>query len=193
MEHRINDGSQSPFGEEMWRILVGGLDLSESEKSTISRYYALSIQPTISEADASQLEYIWEKAADNQQLADCLGLIDDMYAPCLAGEELISDDRAFREHLRDRLPLLAEEKRKRENGTLKEIEADHYCLTLMCPDGSGMVMRAVPKHGEFVELDEGQRCPRCHARLTEHRIVFSSHPTRSNLPTTDSSSQIDSP
>lgn len=163
----IQSNLRSQFGEEAKKAMIEGLNLSEAQESFVWRYYELSIRPTISDKDVSQMEYIWEKAADDPQLAEGLGLIDDLHPPCLTGEDLISDNQNVRACLSDHLPLVAQEKLKRSKGELEELETDNPFMTLFCPDGSGMVQIGIQTAG-FVHIKEDQRCSRCYAKFADH-------------------------
>ena len=155
------------FGAEARKAIIDSLNLSEAQKALVNRYYQLAIKQTISDQDVSQIEYIWEKAATDGQLAEGLGLIDDWHPPCLAGEELISENRDIRIALRDHIPLLAEEKLKRHKGVLEELQTDRPYISLFCPDGSGIVHLSIQSNA-FTHINDNQICDRCHKKFSDH-------------------------
>ena len=163
-------------GENARKAVVERLSLSDGNRARVKRYYDLAVQTAISEVDAAQIETIWEAAINDEELAEALGLIDDMHPPCLAGADLLADDQDFRAHLSDCLPLLAEEKLKRQKGELAEFEIHDSCdsdstaKTLLCPDGSGAINVCVPKSPLFC-IKPDEKCPRCQRRLGDHRQV----------------------
>ena len=163
-------------GENARKAFIKCLPLSESNKAHVKRYYDLAIQPIISDAEATEIEQMWKLAIDDNELAEALGLVDDMHPPCLAGEDLLADNRDVRTHLSDCLPLIAEEKLKRQKGESEEFDIREDCnsdtvvKTLLCPDGSGAFNIRVPKSNLMgLKLDE--KCPRCHHRIGDHRQV----------------------
>ena len=165
-----------PAGEDVRKVILENLDLSDTNKARVKRYYDLSVQPTISDADTAQIELIWKRAIDDAQLAEALGWIDDMHPPCLAGKDLLADNQGFRMHLSDCLFLMAEDKLKRQKGELEEFESyedsdsDTLAKTLLCPDGSGALNIRVPK-SHLLGINPDEKCPRCNCKLGEHRQV----------------------
>lgn len=166
-------------GEDARRAIIECLPLSDSNRARVKRYYDLAIQPTISEVDAAQIATIWKFAIDDSELAEALGLVDDMHPPCLAGEDLLADNQDFRVHLSDCLPLMAEEKLKRQKGELAEFEIGEDCdsdtvaKTLLCPDGSGALNVRVPKL-YLLGIKPDEKCPRCQRKLCDHKQVDAS-------------------
>lgn len=170
------DELTATVGNNARKAVIECLSLSDSNKARVKRYYELAIQPRISDLDAAQIEVIWKSAIDDDELAEALGLIDDMHPPCLAGEDLLADNRDYRVHISDCLPLLAEEKLKRQKGELEEFETEEDCdsdtvaKTLLCPDGSGAFNVRVPKSSLFgIKPDE--KCPHCQHRLGDHTQI----------------------
>ena len=163
-------------GENARKAFIDCLPLSETNREYVKRYYDLAIQPAISDVEATQIEDIWKLAIDDDELAEALSLVDDMHPPCLAGEDLLADNRDFRAHLSDCLPLMAEEKLKRQKGELEEFDIHEDCdsdtvaKTLLCPDGSGAFNVRVPK-SNLLGLKPAEKCPRCQHRIGDHKQI----------------------
>lgn len=163
----VQDNPNLRFASEAQEAMIYSLNLSERQQSFVCRYYQLSVQPTLSQADISHIEYIWEQAEDDMRLAEGLGLIDDWHPPCLAGEDLLSENKDMRTHLSEHIPLLAEEKLRRQRGQMDELQTENPYMTLFCPDGSGIIHMNIQTRG-FVHINNDQICTRCHARFADH-------------------------
>ena len=159
---------------DIQKAMFHQLNLSDEQQALVSEYYQLSTQINLSQADLYQLGCIWRRAEKDKQLTQALVLIDDLKSECLKDDVLLSDDRDLRAHLSEHIPVLAEENFKRFRGMQEELNPQKSFITMLCPDGSGIVQINLDE-GRFISLDDiyQQVCERCNATFAEHeRLMF---------------------
>ena len=157
------------------------LSLSQEQLTIVSEYYRLANEPHLSASDAYQLGSLWSQAEKDRSLAAALTLIDDLTPPCLDNEQLLSEDKPLRAYLSEHISVLAEESLKQFKGTQEELDTEASYVTLLCPDGSGIVYMKI-ENGRFVNLNELEAqlhpidqkiCSQCNQPFSKHEKFLS--------------------
>ncbi|MEM9400750.1 MAG: hypothetical protein AAF984_11130 [Verrucomicrobiota bacterium] len=150
------------------------LSLSEEQLVIVSEYYRLVNETHLSASDAYQLGNLWKQVENDRPLIEALMLIDDLRPPCLEGDQLFSEDKDLRAYLSEHISVLAEENLKQFEGKQKELDTNTSYVTLLCPDGSGIVHMNI-ENGRFISLDELDQkiCRRCNKPFSKHEKFLS--------------------
>ncbi|MFK8181746.1 MAG: hypothetical protein AB8B99_00125 [Phormidesmis sp.] len=147
------------------------LELSDDQRQLAVKYHTVSMQPTLSEQDTTFLIHVWETAEDDVRLAEALSFVDGLMPYSLEGQALVSENKDVRTYLSEHVVILAEEKLKARRGTYNNLSANSPHVTMVCPDGSGIVNKCLHQ-GRYIRLDgrelDDEVCDRCHAKLSEH-------------------------
>lgn len=170
----FSDGQYLRHLPQLQKAALSHLNLSDCQRSTVDYYYQLSTLSDISVEEAYKLSEIWQQAEDDEKLTQALVLIDGIQSNCLQGERLLSEDKDLRAYLSEHIPVLAEAKLRGFQGNRFGLDPQRPHMTMLCPDGSGFVQRAIPEGGIF-NLDEmkQQICEKCNAKLSEHEnLIF---------------------
>lgn len=147
------------------------LALDDRQQSLVERYRQLSVQQELTRAELTHVDYIWKQALEDEKLAEGLGLIDELHPPCLSGVDLLSENIDLRVHLSEHVPSLAAQKLQQKKGSQQMYNADHLYMTLLCPDGSGMVQLDL-QASDFVRINDEKVCTCCGAKLSKHQKVL---------------------
>ena len=159
---------------DIQKATLNQLSLSENQLAIVSEYYRLTNEPHLSASDAYQLGNLWKHVENDGPLIEALTLIDDLTPPCLENEQLISEDKDLRAYLSEHISVIAEETLKQCEGTQEKLDTDTSYVTLLCPDGSGIVHMNI-ENGKFISLDELDQkiCKRCNEPFSKHEKFLS--------------------